>query len=292
MIVPSIFSTTAVGHHPFFSGNLYGNVRLHRGEVFEVIDPKSPKSVSKKFYEYNVLVSEFEAGTITQKMYKNCLLINSLCGADSCSFKLRAATKYDETFSGDGSRVVVACIEGSTNQALIIGGLRDERAGGDEDLGQHYEFEYNGVKFTINDDGSYQVVTKGKTDNLGKQHKDANEDGVGTTINVAANGTVKVATPNEDQVITIDNSSKTIKIKANTDITIDGQSIHLGNGASEPAVLGNQLLGILNETMSALLSLTVIVSGSGSTPPVNAGQFAAIQAKLQQILSNQTFVKL
>lgn len=296
-VVPGIYSTKRVGKEPFFDGYLFANTKLRSGEVIAIVPPTSERSVSKLWLEYDVLVPQYESGTVAHKLYRNCILINSLAGGgDHSSWKLRASTKpYTEIGKTDGSRVLILCVEGSNNQAIIIGGLRDERCGKDkEELGQHYEFEYNGVNFQINDDGSCVLQQKGKTTNLGLPHEDRNE-GSGTSIEIKADGTYIVKTKDDNQSLTINNSNNSITINSDKKITIQGDKICLGNSASDPAVLGNELVVILKELLLACQTMTMFsVAGSPlplTSPPVNAPVFASISAKLDKILSQQTFLK-
>ncbi len=305
-VIPSIFSQQVVGQLPFYDGDLFSNIKLRQGQVVRKIDPTSPDSVSKKFFEYDVVVSQYESGTLGHRKYHNCLLINPLAGAgDKLKFTLRESQVPiggDEKGSVDpypattnGSRVLILCVEGSNNQAIVLGGLRDERNGGDDpQKGHHLEFEFNGVNFQINDDGSWTFSNTGKTDNLGKPHKDRNE-GAGTLVKVEANGNFIIATPESNQTVVIDNANKTISIKGDKDVTIEAKTIHCGAGASQPGVLGLELVSILQEVLTAISTMTMSsIAGNPlplTSPPVNAAQFAAISSKLNTILSNQTYLK-
>jgi hypothetical protein len=296
-IVPGIYNTKPVGHNGFYDGQLFSNIKLRSGEVMRIVHPESERSVSKKFYEYDVLVDHMESGAFALKLYKNCLLANPMAGGgDHSAWKLRASTKsYTEVGKTDGSRVLILCIEGSNNQAIIISGLRDERTGGDDPkLGHHYDFEFNGVNFQVNDDGSCVLKQKGKTDNLGNAHRGRGE-GSGTSVKIESNGNFTVATKDNDQKVVIDNTKNTITISGNKDVTIDGDKIHLGDKAGQQAVLGNELVSIMREILVGIQSITMCsLAGSPlplTSPPINAPVFAAISARLDQILSNQTYIK-
>ena len=295
-VISSIFDQSGIGA-PFFSGGAYSNFIFRQGEVLEIIYPDSPKSVSKTFTEYNVLVAHYENEVIGHKLYHNCRLINSLAGgADRCTWTLRASTKPVEDYkSSDGSKVLVLCVEGSYNRAIIVGGILDERCGGDNKQdGHHFNWEFNGVNFKVNDDGSWDITNKGKNTNLGNPDPKADQNGIGTTVKVEANGNFIVSSPKNNQSVVIDNTNNTITINGDQDVTIDGSSIHLGKNADEQSVLGNQLVGILQELIQAITtqtSFTFGVPGTVTSPPINAPVFLAIMAKLQTILSQQTFVK-
>lgn len=296
-VIPGIYGKKRVGKRPFFDGNLFSNTKLRCGEVMAVIPPTSNGSVSKKYYEYNVLVRQYDSGTVGSRLYRNCILINSLAGGgDHSSWKLRASTKpYTEVGKTDGSRVLILCVEGSNNQAVIVGGLRDERSGGDdEELGQCYNFEFNGVNFQVNDDGSWSCKMKGKTDNLGQPHEER-VNGFGTVVGVKSDGTFIVKTKDNKQSVTIDNTKGVIVVNSDKEITINGGRINLGDGAQDPGVLGLELVSILKEILIAISGMTMMsVAGSPlplTSPPINAPQFASIMSRLDSILSSQTYLK-
>lgn len=296
-VIPGIYGKARLGKRPYFDGHLFANTKLRKGEVMAVIPPSSKRSVSKFLYEYDVLVPQYESGTVGTRLYRNCILMNPVAGGgDHSAWRLRASTKpLTEAGKTDGSRVLILCVEGSNNQAVILGGLRDERSGkDDEKLGQHYEFEFNGVNFQVKDDGSWICQQKGKTDNLGKADKDRNK-GSGTSVEVKADGTYIVSTKDKNQSITVDNSNNKILIRSDQKVVVDGEKVELGVDASDPAVLGKELVGIMREILVAIQGMTMAsVAGSPlplTSPPINAPQFAAIAARLDTILSTQTCLK-
>lgn len=290
-VIPSIYSSRTVGALPFYAGGAFGNIKLHLGEVREIIEPTSKDSVSKLFNEYSVLVSQLENGLFATKLYRNCLLINPLAsGGDHAEWRLRASTKpISDVDHSDGSRVLILCVEGSNNQPIIIGGLRDERCGKDES-GVYYNWQYNGVNFKVKDDGSWELLNKGKTDNLGNKDSRANEDGIGTSIKTDANGDITLKTAKGTEIKL--NNDDTIDINASSNVTINSNRICLGENATQPNVLGLELVQILTELITNLVSLTVMIApGSPSSPPVNAPAFAMLLSKLQGILSQVSYTK-
>jgi hypothetical protein len=290
-VIPSIYSSRTVGNLPFYAGGVFGNTKLHLGEVREIVEPTDKRSVSKLFNEYTVLVSQLENGLFAHKLYRNCLLINPLAsGGDHSEWRLRASTKpIKDVEQTDGSRVLILCVEGSNNQPIIIGGLRDERCGKD-DPGVYYNWQFNGVNFKVQDDGSWELLNKGKTNNLGNKDSKANDDGIGTSIKTDANGDITLKTAKGTE-IKLNNNDETIDIKASSDVTINSNKIHLGENATQPNVLGLELIQILTEMITNIMSLSVVVAGTTSTPPINAPAFASVMAKLNKILSQVSYTK-
>jgi hypothetical protein len=248
------------------------------------------------YVEYDVLVYQHEKGTYAGKIYRNCTLLNTLAGGgDQSTWTLRASTQpVEDQQESDGSRVLIMCVEGSNNQPVILGGLRDERCTKDPSKEHFFNWEFNGVNFRANDDGSWSIVNKGKTTNLGDVDPKADKNGIGTTIKTESNGNIIINTPNNNQSVVIDNINNSITINADKEITVNGTRINSGTNADEPQVLGQQLVGILQDLITAITSMTMFtfgVPGTITSPPINSALFLSIAARLEEILSHQSFVK-
>ena len=112
----------------------FGNMVMRVGEVQELIPPDDPRNLSKKFIEYRVLVQHLDGETLTgtSREYAHCVLINPFGGlADRAFWLLRADSKRDDTGLGKGSKVLMMCVNGEHNSAVILGGVRYETDAGD-----------------------------------------------------------------------------------------------------------------------------------------------------------------
>ena len=69
--------------------------------------------------------------------------------------------------------------------------------------------------------------------------------------------------------------------------TAKGKKIFMGDidKAKYSALLGEEVLELMKETLTELTKLTVVAAGTPSTVPVNAAAFAAIKARLNKMLS-------
>jgi hypothetical protein len=248
--------------------------------------PKDKDSYSKKYREYEVLVQHYEGGSATHRMYHHCMVLNDLGGADYSTQALRVSDKSDFNL-GNGSKVFILCVEGNDARAVIIGGPQQKV---DTSKGIHREVEFNGVNFQVFDDGSFELVNKGKTDNYGKMHKQADKDGAGTKVKVEANGNFTVSTPNGKCSIGINHKSGTINIessdsfvintskatvKANSvdvkasTVKVDSPSVEVGTAAVQHAVLGETLALILTQAFTTIM-------GTLPTPAQQASMAASI----------------
>lgn len=72
---------------------------------------------------------------------------------------------------------------------------------------------------------------------------------------------------------------------------VDGKTVYIGKDASEAAVLGDTLKGLLDELIDALAAMTVPTGTGPSGTPINIAQFQSIKARWQQFLSRTVKVK-
>lgn len=154
---------------------VFSNMAMRIGEVQELIPPDDPRNLSKKFIEYRVLVQHMDSETLTgsSREYSHCVLINPFGGlADRAYWRLRADSQHkDDTGLGKGSKVLMMCVNGEHNSAVILGGVRDEADEGDADLfrtGVRFMSEMNGVRFVITNNGEASLVHYGPTEIDGK----------------------------------------------------------------------------------------------------------------------------
>jgi hypothetical protein len=84
---------------------------------------------------------------------------------------------------GKGSKVLLLCLNGENNNAVILGGLRDQAdvsGFGDKeakDLGHYFHFNFNGVSADIDKDGQFTLVYNGKTEVDGTTKVDSSKVG-------------------------------------------------------------------------------------------------------------------
>jgi hypothetical protein len=279
-----------------YDGEAFANNFLRFGEVKRIIKPSDKNSRSKKFYEYDVLVQHRENDTADGRWYYACICANDLGGfADKTEKTLRIDDTSGQTSEptltkGFGSKVLILCINGAQNEAIIVSGLRDDTDSDNEALGFHYTFQFNGCSVRVEDDGSYAILVEGRTRADGKPSDDR-VDGGGSSIRIDANGNVIVSTSQNKQTVTVDNQSGTITVNADKDLVLEGSQIHVGDGATEPAVLGNQLASLLTQILGLCASI------AGGLPSPQQALALSLQANVlaqtvQPILSQTVKVKV
>lgn len=217
---------------PFLSDN-----SLHPGEVQEIIYPSDPRSRSKRVNEYSVYVQIRQNGTAVTKIFPNCVMVNDFAGfADKLTYTLRAEKNADSRNSskskidGKGSKVLILCLNGETNSALIIGGMRDGKDSDPktDELGHHLHFSFNGVDFDIDKDGQLALTVRGATDAM---NVSTNEN-LPSTLTIDKQGTITAATKEGKDSIVIEHGKITVtsdsEIEVNTKtakVTADKVSI-------------------------------------------------------------------
>lgn len=179
-----------------------GNLCLRTGEIKKIIFPKAKESVSKKFVEYRVVVQSTDSmGRPQVQEYGNCFLSSMFGGvADKYRFTYRAQDpqQLQKSGLGTGSKVAILCINGQTTNALIIGGIRDgvndKTEDPDDSKGHNLFWEFNGINFSVADDGSASFNFKGPTAVDGTLRKDGDKNNAGTTVKVEKDGTLRAYT--------------------------------------------------------------------------------------------------
>lgn len=220
-IIPSYMgvSDTATSPEP---SEMFGNTSLRIGEVKEIIYPSSKKSVSKKFIEYRVAVQHRDnQGISGSTEYGNCYLANMFGGiADKVRFTYRKEAEGSGSVDGlgQGSKVLLLCVNGESSNAVIVGGLRDgrETTKDPEDTGHHLLFEFNGTKATINSDGEFKLEFKGATKADGSLADGVDAGNSGAAMTFKKNGDIFME--HGAQTILLDHTGKSWKLEADQNI--------------------------------------------------------------------------
>lgn len=299
--IPSFMSMGAV-----YDGMAFGNMKLRIGEVTAIYYKNDSRNISKKFLEYDVLVQHRSNSTGVTKKYTHVMAMDSFGGqADTAKFTYRpdnAATTPGlarKTGPGNGSKVLVLCINGENNNAVIIGGISDSAGPEDEDEGHHLHWRFNGIDVAVNNDGELIVEYQGAQKNDGTPEDSVDSKATGTTITISKNGNVEIADAVKDgdetvakNIILLDHEHNKIDITGDSQINVTSPRVNLGGSdASSPVPLGDKLTDLLGQLIDAIDKITVLTSVGVSSTPVNQAEFVQIKAKLQSTLSTVVFDK-
>lgn len=100
-------------------------------------------------------------------------------------------------------------------------------------------------------------------------------------------GKAKIELNKEQIKQTLGPSSETITEKS---ITLDGKQIILGNGATDPAVLGNQLVTLMMKFMTECSKITTPTM-LGTMPIINMANFLSFLSECNSVLSKTVTIK-
>jgi hypothetical protein len=286
------------GHVVPMNGALF-NVALRVGTVQQVFFPEDEKSVSKKYMEYQVLVQHRANGTAVTKMYDHCIAIDHLASVADFDFATyraeNVATKQDgsQFRPGTGAHVVLLCLNGESNNALILGGIRHSDAPKDVKVdGHHKHARFNGIDLVINKDGELTVTYLGAQKSDGTKADNVEEDSLGTFVKISKDGNLLVSDKEGKNQILLDHATGKVQIVSENEVNVTSETVRLGDTeTTDPAVLGNELKGLLEDIIKAINKLTVPTSTGPSGTPINAPEFSSISSRLGAMLSQTVFVK-
>lgn len=279
---------------------LSGNYALRIGEVQNIYYPDDKENVSKLFIEYKVLVQHRANGTGVTKNYDHCLAIDHLAGVADYSYSTfradSSASRVEGKFRkpGLGARVIMLCINGESQSAVIIGGIRNPMIGekDQKDLGHHLHSIFNGVDVVVNKDGEFTLTRGGASKLDGALADGVDEDSTGTFVTFDKAGNVTLSDKTGDNKIVLDHVNGKVQVFTKTEIDMKSEKVRIGDDTTnDPAVLGNELKQILNDLITAINQITVPTSEGPSGTPINASAFSAVAGRLQTMLSGTVFVK-
>ncbi len=280
-------------------GDGLSNVRLRVGEVQAVFGPKHPLNVSKKRNEYQVHVTHRANRTIVTKLYEHCFLSDAFGSfADFIRFTLRAdpSARRNPVKPGVGAKVLILCINGESQNPVILSGIPDAAREGDpdptdEEDGHHLQAVFNGVEFDINKDGELLITYGGATNADATLAEGVDKDAVGTFITLKKDGSVLVSDAKGDNSVLVDRpNSKIVATTGEFDVVAD-KIRHGSTGAASPHVLGDKWKSWMNRVMTAIEKLTVFTAVGESSPPINLPEFQELAGELDTLLSEKAFVE-
>jgi hypothetical protein len=239
----------------------YRNTAMRVGVIVACYPTTHERNRSKIATEYDVVAMEQnEDKGATTTLYRNCLSSSGLT-AIADFFEVTLRTRKAKKYKGDavrmaeqnGSVVLLLCLDGSSERAMIIGGFpHPDRKTTLKDDKPHLEAEYNGINIKIEADGSTTLTFKGATDNDGKLVNDKQEP---TTMKIEKDGSYQF-------------DHKTIKqrfdVKGKADLTADDDISNTTKKSFNVTATENVAIKA-TKTMSAdVKELTVKASGSAT----------------------------
>jgi phage baseplate assembly protein gpV len=175
----------------------YQNTSLRAGYITKSYAVTDKENLSKIATEYDVTVLEQDKSNgVTPIVYRRCISAEGLGAiSDFLEFTLRAVEKQknnkQRSFKDqNGAIVLILCLNGNSNSAVILGGLKhpDRKSKINSTKPQLFG-SFNGVDIQILPDGSCRLTFNGATDNDGKPIDSS--QGV-TTLDIEKDGSFQV----------------------------------------------------------------------------------------------------
>lgn len=261
--------------------SLFSNGLLRMGEVKKKILPNDPSSDTKQLIEYDVEVVHRTGYQASATTTYRCIAANGFGGvADRVHATFRADTKTEgESSTGNGSKVLILCINGEQTKAIILGGIDPEEVSHSE-KGHHYIFEFNGAKVSVNSEGEIEILHRGPT-NADGSIQEQYQDHEGTYVRFDKQGSLIVSGPGGEQYFKINHRDGQVELQADKKLLITshgqteikstdntyvesengivqvlaGQGVHVGN-ATDKMILGSTYRaaeGAVNKTVAKSL---------------------------------------
>lgn len=258
---------------------------LRVGEVVAAYSPTDPANgnpaTKNKQWVYLVNVS-YRDGTGAMSVVPYRCTMGGLFGGlgDRMRYSVRPTDSTKEKGFSKGARVLVLCTNGNKSGAIIVGSVRHDNDLTQEPDKTFFDFQFNGVKATIDHEGALVLTVPGATKLDGTPDDNRDESNKGTSVTFGKDGSIAITDANGDTVtvspkdksITVTAGAQTTtvekawKLKAATvlveadEATIDSPKVSLGGKALEINPLDEVVVGSGIDTFTG-----VPYKGLGST---------------------------
>jgi len=228
-VIPSYLSIRQRGGGSNDGGTTLTDYTLRLGEVKKIIYHDDPLSYGKKTVEYEIEVQYRDGnGIYTSSTYRGATISTLFGGiADRFHATFRADNSSKDAAVGTGSKVLVLCLAGDQQKAIILGGVEDPTGTRTEESssGHNLFFEFNGIQATIDKDGQLTLKFRGATKQDGTLVDGAVTDAEGTQVTIDKQGTLTVSTPSQAQYLQLDHQNKKLNFKADQEwnVNINGK---------------------------------------------------------------------
>jgi phage baseplate assembly protein gpV len=206
-------------------GGSMNDTTLRVGEVVQAYSPtdpanKDPRTKNKRWV-YVVNVS-YRDGSGTRSVVPYRCTVGGLFGGvgDRMRYSVRQASRVPTSKSGfaDGAQVLILCVNGDKSNATIIGSLRHEDDKTPEPDKAFFDFQFNGVKATIDEFGALVLKVPGATKLDGTPDDNRDENNKGTQVSFGKDGSIAITDGNGDTV-TVSPKDKSITVTAGEQTT-------------------------------------------------------------------------
>jgi hypothetical protein len=274
----TVLPSGLLGHdpsrHAAAFNETYKNTALRAGVIVKVYETDDKRNISGLAPEYDVIAVEYGSGGVTTRRYKNCLSTDGLGSiADYFEKRFRKQEKFTKANGGqdfkgqDGAAVILLCLDGKSEKAIILGGLHHPDRAAKLDKDTAMAGELNGVRVSVKKDGSTNLTFRGATDNQGKPKDSSQGD---TAIDIEKDGSFQVKNKGviqraqkDGEYSVIAEGGQTYSAKRSISITTDDKMSMSAKGDASLAMQNLLISAQGSATMSAQ-SLSIQTSGEGT----------------------------
>ncbi len=290
-VIPHFYSGRSVDD----DGDGLSNTRLRVGEVQAVFGPKHALNVSKKRNEYQVFVSHRANRTIVTKLYEHCFLSDAFGSyADFIRYTLRAdpSARRKPVAPGVGAKVLILCINGESQNPVILSGIPDAATSVDDEAdGHHFDAVFNGVEFNVNSSGELLITYGGATNADGTLADGVDKDSVGTYLTLKKDGSVLISDAKGDNSVLMDRPNSKVVVIANEFDVVADKIRHGSTDANQPHIRGSDWKAWMKDMLTAIEDITVFTGVGESSPPINLPEFQTLALRLDTLLSQKVFLE-
>lgn len=243
----------------------YRNTALRVGVIIATYPIGDQRNINGLATEYDVVcIEQNEDQGATTITYKNCINTSSL-GSIADFFEKTLRQRLTQQYKSgavrlnqqDGSTVILLCLDGSSDKALIIGGFpHPDRPTTLDSTEPQLAGEYNGVNVQIATDGTAMFTWKGPTNNDGTLVNPSQTPTVATvqndgsfqinhktiTFRLDINGTVTLTSTGDLNVNCANANviaSGNALVQASGTATVEAPEVKLGANAAESVIKGD-----------------------------------------------------
>jgi hypothetical protein len=243
---------------------IYANYGLKSGLVIKVYETDDEKNITGLVPEYDVAVFDQDGdGAQNTIVYKNCIATN-LFGAvgDFLEYRYRVQSKVDQAGAEriaalqDGALVLINCLNGMGEKALIVGALTHPKRTSSLTTENGYSLlgAFNGVGFGIDKDGAFTISFQGATANDGTP---LDSSVGGTYMKILKDGSIELS-DGKTETIRIDKTKQTIDVSSAKVMSLNTQDkLNLISASDTNQQMANWMLQASGSATLSMQSLSV-----------------------------------
>jgi len=275
-------SYLTVGQQPRGGGSSsLSDITLRPGEVVAAFSPTDPANrdlnTKNKQWVYVVNVSYRNGAGARSVVPYRCTVGDMFGGlGDHLRYTVRPTDASNKGAFSKGAQVLVLCANGDKSNALIVGAMRNSNDKRADPSDTFLDFQFNGVRASIDRDGALSLKVPGATKLDGSPADDRDASNKGTSVTFSKDGSIAISDGQGDTV-TVSTKDKSISVTAGSHTTTVDSKWKLKAATVEveaQTVTVNASQVYLGGDMTSINPIDGVVVGSGIDTFTGAPYFA------------------